>query len=373
MDPMSVDGNGKSNYVETVINENSKYVYVVDNKAFDYKNLDNLPASYLVVDRFGDDGYGNPNPGGVKTYPLTSKGGRSPIVSYGSIRDAYFSVEDKERYEIDIIIGNEQYPNVAIELADSRKDCIAYLGARYEDTVGKKAIEATNNIINYIKNSGGSNKITRTMFAAYFGNYARIYDKYNKKYRWVNIAGDAAGIRCDVTSNNAPWWVSAGLQRGNIRNINKLAFTPSQEQRDNLYKNGINPVVAFPGSGNVIWGQKTLHPIASSFDRINVRTLFNTIERAMAKAARSQVFEFNDAYTRNAILSMFNPYLSTIKAGRGITDYYVQCDEQNNPPEVIARNELRVDIYIRPTYAAEFILLSFVNAGTRSFSEVVGL
>ena len=168
-----------------------------------------------------------------------------------------------------------------------------------------------------------------------------------------------AGIRCDTTSANAPWWVSAGLQRGNIRNINKMAFSPSQEQRDLLYKNGINPLVAFPGSGNVVWGNKTLHPIASSFDRINVRTLFNTIERSMAKAAKSQVFEFNDAYTRNAILSMFNPYLSTVKAGRGIVDYMVICDETNNTPDVISRNELRVDIYIKPNYAAEFILEKF--------------
>ena len=365
LDPISVDGNGKNNYIETVINENSKFVYVVDNTG-----INDIPATYLVCDRYGFQSDGETlAANGTATTVLTINGGRSPLVDVGSLRDAYFTVEDKERFEIDVIIGTEQSVNTASELAEARKDCIAYVGARYEDTVGKKAIDASNAIINYIKNSN----VTRSMFGAFFGNYFRIYDKYNKKYRWINVAGDMAGIRCDVTSNTAPWWVSAGEKRGIIRNVNKLAFTPSQAQRDNLYKIGINPIVSFPGSGNLVWGNKTLHPIASSFDRINVRTLFNTLERAMAKAARSQTFEFNDPYTRNAIQSMFNPYLSTIKAGRGISDYLVVCDESNNTPDVISRNELRVDIYIKPMYAAEMILLTFTNVGTRSFSDVIGV
>ncbi len=373
MNPLSVDGNGRNNYIETVINENSKLIFCVDNTS-----IKDTPSSYLVCDRFGWEemtGYPNINLQGTPMDVLSLLGGRNPSLDEGAVRDAYFSVEDKERYEIDVVIGNEKFPNVAIELADSRKDCIAYNGARYKDTVGKKAIDAVNSILTYIKNGAGINgrKLTRTMFAADFSNYFRIYDKFNKKYRWINVAGDMAGIRCDVTSTHDAWWVSAGMKRGIIRNINKLAFTPSQEQRDNLYKVGTNPIVAFPGTGNLVWGNKTLHPIASSFDRINVRTLFNTLERAMAKAARSQVFEFNDPYTRNAIMSMFNPYLSTIKAGRGITDYLVICDETNNTPDIISRNELRVDIFIKPNYAAEMLLLQFTNVGTRSFSDVVGV
>ncbi len=371
MNPLSVDGNGRNNYIETVINEHSKLIFCVDNTS-----IKDVPTSYLVCDRYGWDestGYPSVNALGTPTENLSLIGGRNPQLDEGDIRDAYFTVEDKERYEIDVVIGNEDYPNVAIELADFRKDCISYNGARYVDTVGKKAIDATNSILTYMKDGADGVKLTRTMFAADFSNYFRIYDKFNKKYRWINCSGDMAGIRCDVSSNHDAWWVSAGMKRGIIRNINKLAFTPSQAQRDNLYKAGTNPIVAFPGTGNLVWGNKTLHPIASSFDRINVRTLFNTLERAMAKAARSQVFEFNDPYTRNAIMSMFNPYLSTIKAGRGITDYLVICDETNNTPDVISRNELRVDIYIKPNYAAEMILLTFTNVGTRSFSDVVGV
>jgi phage tail sheath protein FI len=210
------------------------------------------------------------------------------------------------------------------------------------------------------------------MFGAFFGNYFRIYDNYNRKYRWINVAGDMAGIRCSVSASNASWWVSAGMKRGIIRGVNRMAFTPSLPQRDNLYKNGINPLVAFPGTGNLVWGNKTLLPYASSFDRINVRNLFNTLERAMSKAAKSEVFEFNDPYTRNSLVAMFNPYLATIQAGRGIVDYLVICDETNNTPDVISRNELRVDIYIKPNYAAEFIQLNFVNVGTRSIAKIVG-
>jgi phage tail sheath protein FI len=210
------------------------------------------------------------------------------------------------------------------------------------------------------------------MFGAFFGNYFRIYDSFNKKYRWINVAGDMAGIRCSVSQTNASWWVSAGMKRGIIRGIDRMAFTPSLPMRDNLYKNGINPLVTFPGTGHLVWGNKTLLPYASSFDRINTRSLFNTLERAMAKAARSQVFEFNDPYTRNAISAMFNPYLSSIQAGRGITEYLVICDETNNTPDVISRNELRVDIYIKPNFVAEFIHLNFVNVGSRSISSVVG-
>ena len=365
IDPLSVDGNNKNNYVETVINENSKLIYVVDNQS-----INDLPATYLVVDRFGFQADGvTVSSSGLPTTTLTIIGGRDPQVTSEDLLAAYESVEDKERYEIDVIIGTEESGNAAITLADKRKDCIAYIGARYVDTVGKKAIDATNSILNYLQ----TNTVFRSMFGAMFANYFRIYDKYNKKYRWISVAGDMAGIRCDVTSNSAAWWVSAGMKRGVIRNVNKLAFTPSQAQRDNLYKAGVNPIVSFPGTGSLVWGNKTLYPIASSFDRINVRTLFNTIERAMSKAARSQVFEFNDPYTRNAIMSMFNPYLSTIKASRGITDYLVVCDETNNTPDVISRNELRVDIYIKPAYAAEMILLTFTNVGTRSFSDVVGI
>ena len=161
------------------------------------------------------------------------------------------------------------------------------------------------------------------------------------------------------------------MNRGQLKNVTKLAFNPNQSQRDDLYKNNVNIICSFPSQGVVLWGQKTLLDNASSFDRLNIRHLFNHIERALAKMSKYQVFEFNDSFTRNRILSIINPYLANVQAGRGIQDYYTVCDETNNTPYVISQNQMIVDIYIKPTYVAEFIKLSFINAGTNSFTTVV--
>ena len=181
--------------------------------------------------------------------------------------------------------------------------------------------------------------------------------RYNDKNRWVNISGDVAGLRSATNTDRASWWASAGLERGQIKNVIKLAFNPVQSHRDFLYKNGLNPICSFPGQGNVVWGQKVLLDKASSFDRINVRGLFNTLERSLAKMAKYQVMEFNDNFTRNRIISMIKPFLSSVQAGRGIQDYLVICDESNNTPDVISRNQLVVDVFVKPTYVAEFIHL----------------
>lgn len=394
-DETAVDGNNKSKYVETVINEQSRFVYVVDNKQLgivehqlsynieqwepgdagtegeDYDVYSSYIQSHLDADRQNNDwaaeGYSN-------IRALITYGGQNPIISNsGDIAEAYNEVEDKEYFEIDIVIGNEKdLGAAAINLAVTRADCIAFIGARYGDVVGKRSAEATNTLVDYMLGKTGSTPPQRSMFASFFGNYHKIYDNYSKKYRWINVAGDMAGLRANTNNARASWWASAGLRRGIIRNIDKIAFSPSEPQRDQLYKNSINPIVAFPGEGNICWGQKTLLNYASSFDRVNVRGLFNTIERAMAKAAKSSVFEFNDPFTRNAILAMFNPYLSGVKAGRGVEDFLVVCDTTNNTPDVISRNELVVDIYIKPMYAAEFIHLNFNNVGTRSFASVIG-
>jgi len=243
-DPQSIDGNGQSDYIETVINENSKFLYCLENSS-----IVDLPASYLACDRFGTTTveFGDisypcssdvgpvevPVSPGVATHTLSVQGGKSPRVTEGDLREAYYTVEDKEKYEIDVIIGNEsQNQNIAVDLADTRKDCLAFIGARYEDTVGKKAQEATNAIVKYITEGVNGSKLTRTMFAAFFGNYFRVYDNYNKKYRWISCAGDMAGIRCSVSNINESWWVSAGMKRGIIRGIDRMAFTPSQPMRD---------------------------------------------------------------------------------------------------------------------------------------------
>lgn len=356
-DPAAKDYNNKSTYVETVINNQSAYVFVKDNTSNTAPSADYT----LVFDEVTNAYVGS---------PLTLVYAADSTIQTDDLMNAYDLFSNKEELDIDIVIANELDGGLSAKnLADTRQDCIAFIGATYGDTVGKKAADAVSKLITWRK-SGDINY--NNMFCVANGNYKYQYDRYNDKYRWINLAGDIAGLRAQTSMNRASWWASAGLERGQIKNVTKLAFNPTQGQRDMLYKNGINPIVAFPGQGTVMWGQKTLLDKPSSFDRVNVRGLFNTMERALSKMAKYQIMEFNDNFTRNRIVSMIKPYLSTVQAGRGIQDFLVICDESNNTPDVISRNQLVVDIYIKPTYVAEFIQLRFTNAGTNSFAEVIG-
>ena len=355
-DPTAKDHNGKSTYVETVINNNSSYIFAKDNTS----NADSIKNYCYTWNGTAYTG---------STISLVY--GMDSTVGVDDIANAYDIFANKEELDIDIVIGNETDSGAgAFNLCDTRKDCIGFIGASYGDTVGKKAATATTNLITWKKTGDIANYVSMFMVAC--GNYKYQYDRYNDKYRWVNIAGDIAGLRAQTSMNRASWWASAGLERGQIKNVTKLAFNPTQGQRDLLYKNSINPIVSFPGQGTVMWGQKTLLDKPSSFDRVNVRGLFNTMERALGKMAKYQVMEFNDNFTRNRIVSMIKPYLSSVQAGRGIQDFLVICDESNNTADVISRNQLVVDIYIKPTYVAEFIQLRFTNAGTNSFAQVIG-
>ena len=359
-DETARDHNNKSMYVEKVINNNSKYIFAKDNTGNATVIEDYIFATYDV------DAVETPGVQGV----ISLIRGTDANMTAADLLIAYELFDNKEHLDIDIVIGNEEdFGASASNLALTREDCIAFIGAEYVDTVGKKASEATTAIIDW-RTTGNLNY--NNMFVVACGNYKYQYDRYNDANRWINIAGDIAGLRAQTSTNRASWWASAGLERGQVKNVTKLAFNPNNGHRDLLYKNGINPIVSFPGQGTVMWGQKTLLDKPSSFDRVNVRGLFNTMERALSKMAKYQVMEFNDNFTRNRIVSMIKPYLGSVKAGRGIQDFLVICDESNNTADVISRNQLIVDIYIKPTYVAEFIQLRFTNAGTNSFSEVIG-
>jgi phage tail sheath protein FI len=356
-DQTAKDFNGKSMYIETLINNQSSYIFIKDNTAVTSGLANDLKVKSFI--------FSNATSKDV----VLSTGNDGATLTVGEIADSYDVWMNKEEIDIDIVIGNESNPIAAFNLADSRKDCIAFIGAAYGDTVGKKATDAMSAIVTWRK-TGELN--INSSYAVAGANYMNIYDKYANKNRWVNVAGSMAGLRAATSTNLASWWASAGLERGQIKNVVKLAFNPNLPQRDTLYKNGLNPIVSFPGQGTVIWGQKTLQDKASSFDRINVRGLFNTLERSLWKMAKYQVFEFNDSFTRNRIQAMINPFLSTVQAGRGIQDYLVVCDLTNNTPDIISRNNLVVDVYIRPTFVAEFIQLRFTNAGVNSFASIIG-
>ena len=199
------------------------------------------------------------------------------------------------------------------------------------------------------------------------------YDKYNDNYRFTPLNGDMAGLCARTDATREPWFSPAGQVRGQIKNIVRLAYNPSKADRDTLYKSDVNPVVTFNGEGTYLFGDKTLLGRPSAFDRINVRRLFIELETSIAAAARSNLFEFNDDFTRSQFISLVDPYLRSVQAGRGIYDYRIVCDERNNTPDVIDRNEFVGDIYIKPTRSINFIQLNFVALRTGvNFEEVVG-
>jgi phage tail sheath protein FI len=239
-----------------------------------------------------------------------------------------------------------------------------------DDVVGVKPAIAIDNLVTYITvdfNIG--DPIGK--YNAFFGNYKYQYSTELDEYMWVNVAGDVAGIRAAMNTAKNTWDASAGLDYGALKNCIKLAINPNQAQRDILYKNMVNPIVSFNGQGTVVWGQKTLQSKPSAFDRINVRGLFNEMERAISKMAKYYVFTNNDAYTRSRFKSTIEPYLRNIKANRGIFDYYVRCDETNNTAYVVDSNQFIADIAIKPTRTAEFLVLNFIAVGTGvDFKEI---
>jgi phage tail sheath protein FI len=199
------------------------------------------------------------------------------------------------------------------------------------------------------------------------------YDKYNDVYRWVPLNGDVAGLCARTDLQRDPWFSPAGLNRGQVKNVVKLSWNPTKANRDTIYKVGVNPVVTFPGEGTILYGDKTFTTKPSAFDRINVRRLFIVLEKAIARAARSSLFEFNDEFTRSQFVNLVEPFLRDVQGRRGIFDFRVVCDTTNNTAEVIDRNEFVGDIYIKPARSINFIQLNFVATRTGvAFDEVVG-
>jgi phage tail sheath protein FI len=264
----------------------------------------------------------------------------------------------------DTTVVNYIIDNVALE----RLDCVVF--ASPQDVSSDEVVigddsTAVNKLIAY-RNQLGSNSYT-----VLDSGFKYQYDRYNDVYRWVPLNGDIAGVCARTDYTNDPWWSPGGLNRGQIKNVVRLSCNPNQTMRDNLYKNSINPVVTFPGQGTVLFGDKTLLTKPSAFDRINVRRLFIVLEKSIATAAKYQLFEFNDAFTRAQFKNLIEPFLRDVQGRRGITDFLVKCDESNNTGEVIDRNEFIADIFVKPTRSINYITLNFVAARSSiNFTEL---
>ena len=209
-------------------------------------------------------------------------------------------------------------------------------------------------------------------YSCTYGNVARVVDVATNQQVWVPFSGFAAALMASTDSNYQPWFAPAGFTRGVVSNITDLALYPKQKQRDQLYKIGVNPVAFFPAEGFVVYGQKTLQKKPSAFDRINVRRLFLNLEVATRDTVKYFIFEPNTLFTRTQVLNTLTPIFDNAKNTQGVYDYLLICDERNNTPSVIDDNTLVVDIYLKPTRTAEFILANFYATRTGiSFQEIV--
>ena len=297
-------------------------------------------------------------------------------ISRPNILGAYTLFNDAETVQLDyILMGpgmNSLNDTIAkaqhiIGIADARKDCIAFISPFRGDIVGQTSTpQIVTRTIEYFDQLGSSS------YTVFDNNYKYIYDKYNDVYRYIPCNGDMAGLVLSTTLNQEPWFSPAGFNRGNLRNSIKLAYSPLKDHRDLLYAARINPIVAFPGQGMVLFGDKTALGYQSAFDRINVRRLFLVIEEAVQDAAKTQLFELNDEFTRQQFKNIVEPYLRSVQSRRGIVDFLVVCDGTNNPAESIDRGEFYAEIFVKPTRSINFITLTFTATRTgASFTELV--
>ena len=355
----ATDSLGNSNYYKNYIFNNSKYIYAVD--PIDYANTVTTWGRPLSNNQFATVST-------AQTSTFTKGKDEAPAtanVTFAMDRFAHDDVDVSLVLTGDANITVQQY---AIDnIAGTRKDCIAFVSPPSANVINQVNLETTN-ITNW------NNALARSSsYAVADSGWKYMFDKYNNTYRYVPLNGDIAGLCVNTDSVRDPWFSPAGLNRGQVKNAVRLAWNPNKTERDTLYAQGINPVVSFPGSGIVLYGDKTLQNKPSAFDRINVRRLFIVLEKAIATAAKYSLFEFNDEFTRAQFVALVTPFLRDIQGRRGIYDFRVVCDSTNNTDQVISSNQFVGDIYVKPARSINFIQLNFVAVRTGvDFTEVVG-
>ena len=366
----SKKADGTANYIKDVINTGSSYVWMAGfgtaGSRFDADagtalasgtNYLTTPAAVLNIDLTG----------GVNQNANTA----------GTMQTAFDALEDEDTIPVDILFSNSMNArsdhvtvvNDIMATAVARKDCVAVASPARTDIVGvaDPATMVTNTLLTAKDFTFGS-------FLVVDNNFLKVYDKYNDRYIMVPAASSTAGIMAATDNNAAPWVSPAGTRRGNYLGITSLAYSPTKAQRDTLYKAAVNPIANIPGQGVMLYGDKTHMNRPSAFDRINVRRLFTSLEKAIGEFAKASLFELNDEFTRAEFVNNVEPLLREVKGRRGLTDFKVVCDETNNTASVIDRNEFVATIFIKPARSINFITLNFVATRTGAdFEEVVGI
>ena len=355
---------GATLYYKEVLNQNSNWIWWINHRSGAIGN-----TAVNIVNST------NSKPVTL-SFVTGSDGATESTVAIGDLTRGYDLFKSAEDIDVSLILQGKsrgasntaQLANYLIDnIAESRKDCVVFISPDKDDVVNNVGKTEVTDVV------GFRNALTSTSYAVMDSGYKYQYDKYNDVYRYIPLNGDIAGLAVRTDNVRDPWYSPAGFNRGQIKNIIKLAYNPAKADRDILYKSDVNPVCIFPGQGTVLFGDKTVLGKPSAFDRINVRRLFIVLEKAIATAAKFTLFEFNDDFTRAQFRNLVEPFLRDVQGRRGIYDFKVVCDETNNTGDVIDRNEFIGDIYVKPARSINFIQLNFVAVRTGvEFSEVVG-
>jgi hypothetical protein len=351
--------NGDNNYYVTVLNTQSKYIWWLAAPGTNNASFGNS----VIGTTFETDAL-------PAVVTLTGGQGDNANVDDAALETAYDLFKNTDQVDISLVITGPASAVLASyviqNICESRMDCVAFVSPLKTNVVNNVNGEVA--AITSFRNS-----LPSSSYAFLDSGWKYMHDKYNDVFRWIPLNGDTAGVAARSDTIADPWFSPAGVTRGNIKNVAKLAWNPKQLDRDDLYKIGVNPVVQFPGQGTVLWGDKTLLARPSAFDRINVRRLFIILEKTIARLSRTQLFEFNDEFTRSQFRNTVEPYLRDVKARRGVVDYRVICDDSNNTDAVVEQNKFVGDIYIKPARSINFVQLNFVAVRPNvSFQEVTG-
>ncbi len=353
-DPVAKDYNGNSTWVGEYVTRNSQYVCAFTDQSSTFSVFTFVQENLVE----GVDG----------------------TLDTGDFDAAYDQFANSEEFDINIIVDNhntgvfstdtavatsQQY--IIDNICETRKDCMVVLSPYKNIVVSNPGNEVTD-LITYVNTTLNRS----TSYGALYGNWKYQYDRYNDKFRWIPMSGDIAGIYARNDLQREVWFAPAGLNRGQVKNVQKFGFNPDKASRDLMHKNNVNIVTAFPGDGPVVFSQKTLLRKPSSFGDVDVRRLFMYMEKAISTAAKYFLFEKNTPFTRRQMFNMIDPFLRDIVGREGIQDYRVICDNSNNSGEVIDRNEMIVDIYVKPTRSIYYLQLNFINTKTGvNFEEII--
>ena len=368
------DAEGNSNYFVDKLRYNSNYIFFSNHNSNLSESGNTFASAGAIFDTHTlpiTQSFTN----GTDGYCLTSGQKKAGIETYlgdAETQDVDFLIsgpldgDDGSGNDVTTLAEATTQANNLISIANARKDCMAIISPRKQDCVNNDGSESTSII-------ALADTLSSSSYAVMDSAWCYQYDKYTDNYCYIPACGHTAGIMARSDQERDAWFSPAGFNRGQILGITKLSFNPNQAERDALYKKRVNPIVTFPGQGTVLFGDKTLLSNASAFDRINVRRLFIVMEKAIATAAKFQLFEFNDAFTRAQFRATIEPFLRQVKGRRGIVDFQVVCDETNNSQSVVDANQFQASIFVKPNRSINFITLNFVAARSGvEFEEVYG-